>query len=215
MTTLTPILPLALRDTALTIATLADSARTETSEAFRGKCLEHLTRLREEFRAAGQPPEVIDDAVYAQCALLDEFALSRLEGASREEWEREPLQVKEFGSHDAGDALIARIERRVTEPQPALPLLAVFHTVLGLGFQGRFALDGAKDRTALLRALDERLARVGISDTSGPVLVTSGRAHAGWAPSPLAWVAIAVVGAGLVYLALDRWLDASIARLAG
>lgn len=214
MTTSLPIFPLALRDTALTVASLAGGDRPVTFAAFRETCLGHIARLREELRAAGQSPDVVEDAIYAQCALLDEFALRHLEGASRDEWEHEPLQVKEFQSHDAGDALIDRIERRLAAPQPVLPLLAVFHVVLGLGFQGRFALNGATDRAALLRALDERLARAGLDQGNGPVIVTHGKGRADRHISPVAWVVLALLGAGLVYLALDRWLDAAIARLA-
>jgi type VI secretion system protein ImpK len=66
----------------------------------------------------------------------------------------------------------------------------------------------------LLRALDERLARAGLDQGNGPVIVTHGKARAGRRISPIAWVVLALVGAGLVYLALDRWLDAAIARLA-
>ncbi|MDF3832244.1 DotU/TssL family secretion system protein [Cupriavidus basilensis] len=215
MTTATMILPPALRNTALTVTGLADQARPVTFGPFRARCLAHVARLREELRAAGHPPEVAEDAVYAQCALLDEVALRRLEGSDRQTWEHEPLQVREFQSHDAGQALIARIERRLAEPQPVLPLLAVFHAVLALGFQGRFALEGASDRAALMGAIDDRLKRAGLADATGPVIVTSGKAR-GWdGLTPLAWVALTCLGAGLVYLALDRWLAASIARLAG
>jgi len=57
-------------------------------------------------------------------------------------------------------------------------------------------------------------ARAGLDQGNGPVIVTHGKARAGRRISPIAWVVLALVGAGLVYLALDRWLDAAIARLA-
>ncbi|CAG9182373.1 hypothetical protein LMG23992_04724 [Cupriavidus laharis] len=210
------MLPLALRDTALTVTELADAARPALGfEAFRARCLKQVARLREELTALGQPADVVEDAAYAQCALLDEVALGQLQGADRNAWEREPLQVAQFQSHNAGDALIARIERRLAEPQPVLPLLAVFHAILGLGFQGRYALAGAAARTALMQAIDERLDRAGWRESSGPVLVTGGKMPRWRDLSPLAWVAIACIGAGLFYFALDRWLSASIAKLAG
>lgn len=213
MTTLTTILPLALRDTALVVTELTDSAAPDTFKAFRTQCLTLVTRLREEFQKAGHAPDVIWDAAYAQCALLDEVALSRLKGTERDAWEGEPLQVREFQSHDAGEALVACIERRLAEPQPVLPLLAVYYAVLGLGFQGKFAVQGAVAREALMRAIDERLERAGARKMSGPVLVTGGNRRQWRYLSPLAWIAIACVGAGLVYFALDHWLAASIASL--
>lgn len=210
------ILPLALRDTALTVTTLADDDQPTRFEAFRAKCVEQVSRLREEFLEAGQPADVVEDAIYAQCALLDEVALGRLPGEDRGAWEREPLQVREFQSHDAGEALIARIERRLGEARPVLPLLAVFHAVLGLGFQGRFALEGAGARVALMHAIDERLDRAGWLKSDGPVLVADGKARR-WRGhlTSLAWVVSACAVTGLVYLALDRWLVTAIARLVG
>jgi type VI secretion system protein ImpK len=210
------MLPLAVRDTALTIALLSDAARpTPGVEAFRAKCLEQVSRLRQEFSTLGQPDDVIEDAVYAQCALLDEVALGQLQGTDRDAWEREPLQVQQFKSHNAGEALIARIERRLAEPQPVLPLLHVFHAVLGLGFKGRYALEDAGARAAFMRTIDERLDRAGWDESSGPVLVAGGKRSRWRNFSSLAWVAAASVGAVLVYFALDRWLTASILTLAG
>ncbi|AQV93821.1 DotU family type IV / VI secretion system protein [Cupriavidus necator] len=210
------MIPLALRDTALTIAGLADAAQAPDFAAFRTNCLNQVKRLQEELRASGQPADVVEDAAYAQCALLDEVALNRLQGDGRDAWERAPLQVDQFESHDAGDALITRIERRLAEPQPVLPLLAVFQSVLGLGFQGRYALDGANARIALMRAIDERLHRAGVHPGGGPVLVTASKPRRRLGHlSPLGWLALAIVGAGLVYIALDRWLALAIGRLAG
>ncbi|RZT30856.1 DotU/TssL family secretion system protein [Cupriavidus agavae] len=211
-----PIAPLALRDTALIVSELADGATTAQGfSSFRQTCQGLLARLREEMAAAGHPAAVVQDAAYAQCALLDEVALQRLAGADRDAWEREPLQVAEFNTHQAGEELVARIETRLAEPQPVLPLLVVFQTVLGLGFQGRFARDGAGAREALMRALDARLAPADHAADAHAIVVPYARARGLPQASPLAWVVGSLAGAGLVYLALDRWLAASIAQLAG
>lgn len=210
-----PLLPVALRDTALTVTGLASNAAPTAFDAFRRKCTEQIERLRSELTTAGHPRDVVEDATYAQCALLDEAALSSLKGVDRDAWEREPLQVSEFQSHDAGEELIVRIERRLAQPQPVMPLLAIFAAVLDLGFRGKFALDGRDARVALMRALDERLGRHGEgSDSSGPVVVGTGNGRRWFGNlSPLAWVVIALVGAGVIYVALDQWLTASIARI--
>ncbi len=214
-TATTPFLPVALRDTALTVTGLASDAAPAAFDVFRRKCMEQIERLRSELSTLGHPRDVIEDATYAQCALLDEAALSSLKGNDRDAWEREPLQVSEFQSHDAGEELIVRIERRLAQPQPILPLLAIFAAVLDLGFKGKFALDGRDARVALMHVLDERAGRHGErSDTSGPVVVRTGPRRRWFGNlSSLAWVVIAFVGASAIYIALDQWLAASIARI--
>jgi type VI secretion system protein ImpK len=211
--TYTALLPVALRDTALTVTGLANNATPASFSVFRQQCKEQIDQLRAELLSAGHSADVIEDAAYAQCALLDEAALSSLKGGDRDAWEHEPLQVSEFQSHDAGDELIARIERRLAQPQPVLLLLAIFNAVLNLGFRGKFALDGRDARAALMRALDERLESD--RDTSGPVVFRSGRPRRWFRGlSPLSWVVIALVVTSVVYFALDRWLTTSIAQIA-
>ncbi|MGT2433059.1 DotU family type IV/VI secretion system protein [Cupriavidus basilensis] len=106
-------------------------------EAFRAICLEQVSRLRAELSDAGQPADVVEDAVYAQCALLDEVALGRLPDDDRVAWEREPLQVREFRSHDAGQALIARVERRLGERKARAAAAHRFLRDIGAGFPGQ------------------------------------------------------------------------------
>ncbi|MDR5753054.1 DotU/TssL family secretion system protein [Caballeronia sp. LZ024] len=217
------LLPVALRDTARTIVKLR-SDNPPSVETLRGDCDAQLAGLSDELQRRGQPRDVIDDALYAQCALLDEAALKGLSADARDAWEREPLQVRAFGRNDAGEELLRRITQRLREPKPVLPLLAIFAAVLELGFTGRFAVKAGDARATLVREIDERLARAArgntsrdalrdAPDASGPVVVNPSRARR--RPlSPLAWVLFACVAAGLAWFAIDRWLLASIAGIA-
>jgi type VI secretion system protein ImpK len=207
-----PPLPAAFRDTAVTVAALTRPLASGSCAALRQRCREQVQQLRDQMLAGGHPPDVIEDACYAQCALLDEAVLSHLSGTDRDEWEREPLQVAQFGSHHAGDALIERMQQRLREPQPVLLLLAIFHAALGLGFRGRFALAGGDARLAMLNALSERL---GVTDAqaNGVIVAAPGR-HRWWASLSLpVWLLGAVLVAVLVYLLLEQWLDAAVAGL--
>lgn len=218
MTNISAVLPVALRDTALLVAGLKEDGAPQVYKKFRDTCQDQVKRLREQMAAAGHPADVVEDAAYAQCALLDEAALSHLNGSDRDNWEHEPLQVEEFRSHDAGDELIRRIERRLSERQPSLMLLAIFNAVLSLGFHGRFALDGGEARFSLMRSIDERLERGGWrrADPSTTTVITTAPWSRPWYQrmNALAWVVAACVASGVVYLMLDRWLSAAIDNLA-
>lgn len=205
-------LPVAFRDTALTVVTLGTSGATASFTTLRPQCLKQIQRLREEMNTDGQPGDVIQDAVYAQCALLDEAALRHLKGSDRDAWEREPLQVAQFGTHDAGEALITRMQTRLQQVPSVKPALAVFFAVLSLGFQGRFALEGADARDAMILTLNDRLG--GAEDVSGGVVVRSVTRHRWRANvSLLAWVGVAMAMTAVAWLLLDRWLGLAAAKL--
>ncbi|KWA03259.1 hypothetical protein WL26_01625 [Burkholderia cepacia] len=210
-----PLLPVALRDTARTVTSLAKEQL--SFEVLRGQCSTQIAQLRSELGLRGLPDHVISDAVYAQCALLDEAALKHLTGEARENWEKTPLQEEHFSRNDAGEELVRRIESRLREPQPTRILLAIFAAVLSLGFVGRFAVDGTKARAALIRSLDERLGRTSAAEDkrSAPAPIVVNQTHA--RPiriSLLTWVIIACVAVCVVWFAVDRWFIASIAQLA-
>lgn len=208
----TPLLPVAFRDTALTVTTLSHGAMPPSFDALCQHCQEQVQRLRDELKAGGHADDVVEDALYAQCALLDEAALSHLKDADRDAWEREPLQVSTFQTHHAGEELIARMEQRVLQPQPVRPLLAIFLAVLSLGFRGRFALEGREARTSLMKALNDRLGVAGGS--SEGVIVRAGRSRSWLAPLSLpASVLLTAVAAAIVYVLIDRWLSASVTHL--
>lgn len=209
------LLPVALRDTARTVVSLRGSTPPNLTE-LRTATDTQIASLRDELQRCGFPRDVIDDALYAQCALLDEAALNGPDVETRDTWEREPLQVRVFGRNDAGEELLRRIGQRLREPKPVLPLLGIFAAVLRLGFKGRFAVNEAEARTKLIRSIDERLERAlggTLPDRSGAVLINPSRGRRR-SLSLLTCVFTAGIVAGLVWFAIDRWLLASIAGMA-
>ncbi|AOJ35787.1 DotU family type IV/VI secretion system protein [Burkholderia metallica] len=206
------LLPVALRDTAMTVASLTHEPARHSFAPLRHSCSAQVARLRDEMTSAGHPLDVIEDALYAQCALLDETALRNLTGDDRTAWEREPLQVEAFGRNDAGHEVISRIEHRVAEPRPVLPLLAIFRAILDLGFAGKLALGERGAHAALLNAIDERLG--GKPDTHLPVMiddVTACRPSGRF--GPFSWLALSFIMGGMLYLALNEWLGRSVAEI--
>jgi type VI secretion system protein ImpK len=213
------LLPVALRDTARTVASLR-SGKPPSLETLRTDAELQIAALREELQRRDLPHDVIDDALYAQCALLDEAALNGLDAYARDAWESEPLQVRMFGRNDAGEDLLRRIDQRLSEPKPLVPLLRIFSAVLKLGFHGRFTRNNPDAHAKLIASIDDCLARAhGVSagnpshDQSGPLIVNPLRKRR--RPlSPLIWVCIACIATGLVWLTIDRWLQSSIDGIA-
>ena len=98
----------------------------------------------------GKPMSAIRDCKYAFCALLDEIILNS-EFGIREEWERNPLQLRLFGEHLAGEGFFDRLENLRLEPQKHIETLEVFYTCLILGFQGKYLLE-SEDKLGYLTA---------------------------------------------------------------
>jgi type VI secretion system protein ImpK len=208
-------LPVALRDTARTVTDLS-AGRALVLHDLRRQCDNQVIGLRTELLRCGQPHDVIDDAVYAQCALLDETALKHLSGADRDAWEREPLQLSVFGRNDAGEELLRRIGQRLREPKPVIPLLGIFAAVFALGFKGRHATGENEALAKLTRAIEGRLERAvgeAAPNRSGALVVDPLRRRRR-VLSPLAWVLIACMAAGFAWFSIDQWLLSSIAGMA-
>lgn len=98
----------------------------------------------------GKPLEAIRHCKYAFCALLDEIILNS-EFDIRDEWERNPLQLRLFGEHLAGEGFFDRLEDLRLEPQKHIESIEVFYTCLILGFQGKYLLEG-EDKLGYLTA---------------------------------------------------------------
>jgi type VI secretion system protein ImpK len=141
--------------------------------------------------------------------------LRSLKGDDRSAWERQPLQLK-FASNDAGEELIRRIESRLAQGRTERSLLAIFGAVLDLGFKGRFALEGDAARDRLRRMIDQRMgiSQAQTANHDGEIVVRTAHARS-WTQriSPLACVGMACVFVGVMWLAINSWLDASVTRM--
>ncbi|MDN7486514.1 MULTISPECIES: DotU family type IV/VI secretion system protein [unclassified Burkholderia] len=213
-----------LRDTALLVSHLSNGGQVDNQENLRRQCLRLVAQFSTALDAQGIAADVRDDAVIAQCGLIDEAALRYLPAASKGDWESRPLQVDRFGTHDAGTRIYERLEFRMREPAPNVDLLECYAAVLGLGFRGRYAArsgasadahDGEAKRQALIAALVAQIdqlrpaTRPGfVTDRSNTRLIDRLRSLSPWAIAGTACV-IAI----LVWFAWDRILDAELAQL--
>ncbi|WP_233874892.1 DotU family type IV/VI secretion system protein [Paraburkholderia adhaesiva] len=204
-----------LRNTALEISQLAQGATTNDVEDLRVQC----RRLTDDFASALDarkvPVEVARDALYMQCGLLDETVLAHLPLESRPLWEAKPLQVERYGEHDAGEQVYNQLAVHMREAPPNVELLECYATVLGLGFQGRYAREGASQRAAIIRSLNERLANLTPSEDSG-LIVDATRTHRfDWfyRLSPWAIAGLVCAAGAIVFVLIGQGLDLQVSHL--
>ncbi|HEY4291973.1 DotU/TssL family secretion system protein [Luteibacter sp.] len=203
-----------LRDTALTVTTLATGGRPASVESLR----ENGTRLANEMNTAmaerGFSHEEREEAVFAQCALFDETALRSLEGDDRAAWQAHPLQAARFERLDGGKQVFVNLEEHMASEKSGSSWLVFYAGILALGFRGHHARGG---ETAL-RDLRARLnARIGdgnerplpdfIVEYGKPGAWRRLRPYLPWLAAGASWVA-----AVATYVVCSRALDAELAR---
>jgi type VI secretion system protein ImpK len=203
-----------LRDTALEVSLLSQDTAEQSAFELRKRCLQVVDDFDRALQAKRFPEDVRQDAVYAQCGLLDEMALRGLSEDERSKWDAHPLQVERFGNHDAGDRIYERIAVRAREIPPNVALLECYATILGLGFLGRYASDGELRRAELAALLNERIPRAE-PRRGGLVIDRVSSTRLDWLRRLSPWTIAGIVGvtAALIWFVLGQSLDVQLANL--
>src|SRR5690606_26971892 len=126
------------------------------AEAFVGAVQRFLEEVERGGHRLGIAAEDVYAARFAFCAAVDEAMLSQ-PSALREEWERNPLQLRLFGEHLAGEHFFDRLEELRARGAPRLPSLEVCHYVLLLGFQGKYRIEGSEKLGYLVARLGDEI----------------------------------------------------------
>lgn len=205
-----------LRDTALQVSLLAQGATTDSVPALRQRCLHLVREFDASLEARQIPRDVMEDAVHAQCGLLDEMAMTHLSPDERSQWDAYPLQVERSGNHNAGEEVYERLAVRMRETPPNIELLECYAAILGLGFRGRYARDeNEHERAALIKMLNALISKARPGAQPSFIINTGGGNRFGWLRhvSPWAIAGLACVVAALVWFAWGHALDTQIERL--
>lgn len=145
---------------------------------------------------------------YAFCAAVDEVVLSQ-PSSIRDAWELQPLQLRLFGDHLAGENFFNRLEELRAQGAPRLPSLEVYHYCLLLGFEGKYRLEGPEKLGYLTARLGDEIVylkgkRTGFAPHWPP---PDSVAHTLRRVIPLWLPAAVVAGIGLLgYFGLSSWL---------
>ncbi|WP_415914026.1 DotU family type IV/VI secretion system protein [Paraburkholderia sp. J12] len=204
-----------LRDTALLVTSLAPGGTVKDAAAFRDRCRQLIGNLSEALARRGYSADIRQEAMIAQCGLFDETALRQLGEEARSGWGLTPLQVEQFGLHDAGERVINCIEARLSEPSPNADLLEYYSAILGIGFTGRFARDGDAKRSELVASLNARLQKLRPAVGHPFVADRPGHRLSDWfyRLSPWAIAGLACLAALAVWGVWSVTLDAQLAQL--
>ncbi|WP_250507847.1 type IVB secretion system protein IcmH/DotU [Caballeronia sp. GAFFF3] len=204
-----------LRDTALFVANLSTGGSSAEFASLRAHC----KSMTDEFSAAlhlrGYPDDVREDAVKAQCALLDETALHHLSDEEKPLWSAQPLQVERFKQHDGGERVFERLEFRMREHSPQVDLLECYAAILGRGFRGRYSGNGENQRLALIDELSALIARLRPESERSLVIDQPGRRFGNWIRRISPW-AVAGIGCAVALVTWFIWhvtLDMQLAAL--
>lgn len=200
-----------LQDSYLLTVQLLHGARAKENQRLRDDCIKQVERVCSALEEAKVGQRSINLITHAQCALLDEAALTCATGECRRPWESEPLQAKFFHEHQAGEKLYENIREVLSEAAPDPLVLTVFHRVLLLGFRGRYVdlHDPAREQilaalSALVTPMDHAIVR------TDAVALDHSPQSTRWLQAP--WFHVASAGALLVALwwGLDHFLTAAI-----
>ncbi|WP_028225445.1 DotU family type IV/VI secretion system protein [Paraburkholderia ferrariae] len=205
-----------LRDTALLVTSIGSGGTIPDAAKFRERCRQLIQHFSDALERRGYPDDIRNEALLAQCGVLDETVLRHLPAESRASWELTPLQVERFRIHDAGEQVMARIEARLRETPAHADLLECYAAILGMGFRGRYARDGQARLAELGAALDARLAT--LRPSAGRPFMTDHAAHrfSDWLYrlSPWAMAGLACLAAAAVWGTWSVTLDTQLANVA-
>ena len=126
------------------------------AERFAATVQQLLERIERGAVKLGVSAEDVYAAKYAFCAAVDEALLSQ-PSALREDWERNPLQLRLFGEHLAGEHFFDRLDQLRAQGAPRLASLEVYHHCLLLGFEGKYRLEGPEKLGYLTARLGDEI----------------------------------------------------------
>ncbi len=90
----------------------------------------------------------IKDIKYAMVAFIDEVILSS-KWPHRSEWMVEPLQLRYFGEHLAGEGFFDRLKQLRQSGERNADVLELYYICLQLGFEGMYKLNGYEQLMSL------------------------------------------------------------------
>lgn len=202
-----------LQDSYLLVVELRQGASVPDGPALWKRCEQQVEQVQLRLKNADIDARSIELISHAQCALLDETALSCAKGDAHAQWASEPLQAKFFNRHQAGEFLYEDMRESLRQPAPDVLVLTAFQRVLMLGFRGRYRDLNDPEREQLVDALNARVAPLALNQA----VMTQGLGRRANPLRCLGSPLVHILAAGLLLVGawwgLDQWLGGLIATL--
>ncbi|WP_213806539.1 DotU family type IV/VI secretion system protein [Granulicella sp. dw_53] len=131
------------------------------AQVFRDHMRRLLQSAMQEARSLGYSSPHIQMSVLATVGFLDESVLN-LANAAPADWARRPMQEELFGGHIAGETFFQNFSTLLREENSAevADVLELHCHCLMLGYKGRYAFGNTGELAQLLRAAQEKIARI-------------------------------------------------------
>jgi type VI secretion system protein ImpK len=133
----------------------------QDAESFRTQMRHSLQTAMQDARSLGYSSEMVQTAVFACVAYLDESVLN-LQSPVFADWARRPLQEELFGGHLAGEAFFRNLQSLLAaqdSPETA-DALELHCLCLQMGYRGRYALGDSGELHQLLRQARAKIDRI-------------------------------------------------------
>jgi type VI secretion system protein ImpK len=129
---------------------------------FRDKISDLINQIEIKAQKNACPAAEINHTKFALIAFVDECVITS-DWDQREDWIANPLQMEIYGRFDAGDEFFTRLETFLQNPGENAAVTGVYYTCLGLGFKGKYAIDGEEELRLLISKTNDALKRTVIS----------------------------------------------------
>ncbi|KGT91288.1 hypothetical protein NG99_16855 [Erwinia typographi] len=123
-------------------------------------CLKQIEQVQEKLQQAGATEAVCEEIKFAHCVFLDEAVMTQKDVDVSFWWHESPIQSRLLMHLRGGEYFYEHIKKLLREPAPSVAIMACYHRMLTLGYQGKHIPDGGEDneeRQSLLNQLRERL----------------------------------------------------------
>jgi type VI secretion system protein ImpK len=155
-------LPSAFQEVLTAVMRLRTNRQSVTDpQLFRMQMEEAVKIADREAKQRGYSAESVRLAVFAVVAFVDESVMNQRTEVFAD-WAREPLQLKLFGVHVAGEIFFENIQRLLVQADhPELADLLELHQLcLLLGYRGRYGTGSHGEVRTIIEALAERIRRI-------------------------------------------------------